>query len=508
MKGHLTIELRDVNTGEVEIHEDDNMITSAIDQMVNFAAKHALGTSSLDIYASHWSNLLGGLILFDAAIPEDANQIYPPAGVKPVGYGQYNDTNSYTDYPEWGIYNTQESDVSQANMKKFVWDFATSHSNKKIACVCLTHRNAGLFGAGVETWRNTVRNNHGQIALGTAIAQSSKGKQSRNQTDYGLVGQNLTLTDGSYVDFCVDSVNDVKYMFKVCLDGISIIKHNLYPEKFDVFKSSVNYQAFVEETYAETFTGSHFYHFYNPDEKMLYFWTTSSDVIRSDGSIDVYIHRFDMDNKTLTKNWRRLRLTLTQSTKQIYNSYVVTNDATYVLCNTTDGKLLYKVDAASGTASVVFTNETGMRYETGSFIGRKSYICNGLIYLPNVLNYASGNNQYYDLIIDTSDDSVRYTNTKSRYCYYTSSNIYPATCVPPFDNTQIVFGAMLNTSENLGADGSVMNLQQTEGNSAEIGTMFANVMYLGTINNLSEPIIKTASQTMKVTYTITQESEE
>lgn len=507
MKGHLTIELRDVNTGEIEVYEDDNMATSAIEQMVNFAAKHALGTSSLDIYASHWSNLLGGLILFDSAIPEDADQIYPPAGVKPVGYGQYNDTNAYTNYPEWGIYNTQESDVSQPNTKKFVWDFATNHVNNRIACVCLTHRNAGLFGAGVETWRNTGRANLGQIALGTVITQSSKGKQAQNSNNYGVVGQNLSLSDGSYVDFCVDSVNDVKYMFKVCLDGISIIKHNLYPEKFDVFRSSAYYQEFVEETYAETFAGSYFYHFYNPDEQMLYFWTTSSETSYTDNSVSIYIHRFDMENKVLTKNWRLLSFTMPSSSsyKRIYNNYIVTNDGIYIIGDNSEQNLVWFVDIG-GTASVVFKNESGRNASTDFKMGRKNYICNGLIYLNSVLAFGSGNNAYYNLIIDTDDNSVRYTNTQSRDAYYLTSGYSKATSVPPIDNTQIVFGSMVDAGSTL--DGNVMNLQQTESNTSQIGNMFANICYLGTINNLAEPIIKTAQQTMKLTYTITSESEE
>ena len=34
LKGHTVIELTDVNTGEKEIHEDDNMITNAIKQLL------------------------------------------------------------------------------------------------------------------------------------------------------------------------------------------------------------------------------------------------------------------------------------------------------------------------------------------------------------------------------------------------------------------------------------------------------------------------------------------
>ena len=36
LKGHTVIELTDVNTGEKEIHEDDNMITNAIKQLLGY----------------------------------------------------------------------------------------------------------------------------------------------------------------------------------------------------------------------------------------------------------------------------------------------------------------------------------------------------------------------------------------------------------------------------------------------------------------------------------------
>ena len=36
-------------------------------------------------------------------------------------------------------------------------------------------------------------------------------------------------------------------------------------------------------------------------------------------------------------------------------------------------------------------------------------------------------------------------------------------------------------------------------------TLYLHTPYLGTINNLSSPILKTADKTMKITYTLTEE---
>lgn len=497
-KGHTTIELKDVETGEVKKYEDDNMMTNAISELLNFAATHALGTSSLDIYTSHWYNLLGGLVLFDTALTEDADNLYPPAGTKPVGYGMAGDTNSYTSVVEWGIYNTQESNTSATDTKIMVWDFSTSHANGTIASVALTHRNNGLFGFGMSSYQSTGRSCYGRIALGTTITQSSKGKQSRNSSCYGVVGSNLSLNDGSYVDFCIDSDNDLKYMFKVCADGISVISHKMYPEQMDVFKGANNLQSYTEDTHSETFTGSYFYHFYNPDEKVLYFWTTGSAVeYWNNTSISVAIHKFDLTNSTLTKGWKTLSASAIQT---LYNNFVVRSSGIYYMGWNNSYFRVFKFDTTAGTSTELW-NYNGSFDSSGMF-GRKNWIRNGLIYIPSVLQYAS--NQAYTIIIDTYDDSIRYTNTYN-FSYVYNDNSRTGIVVPSIDNTQIACGTMLNANE---AQYGAMSLQQYEDSQSQIGNVFGLIGYLGTINNLSEPIVKTAQQTMKVTYTITVESEE
>ncbi len=499
-KGHTTIELKNVETGEIKKYEDDNMLTNAVEKMLNFASTHALGANPLDIYSSHWYNLLGGLVLFDTALTEDADNIYPPAGTKPVGYGQCQDTSSYTSISEWGVYNSQESDTSATDTKKMVWDFSTSHANGTIASIALTHRNTGLFGFGISSWQNTQRTCRGRINLGTIITQSKKGKQARNSSCYGVVGSNLSLNDGSYVDFCVDADNDEKYMFKVCADGLSIIKHKLYHEQMNMFRGATAFQSFEEETYSETFGGSYFYHFYNPDEKVLYFYTLGSTVEQwSNAAVSFTVHKFDMEAQTLTKGWKTFSM---QATGSLFNSPVITNGGIYVIRYAENAWRVSKFDTVSGTVSNVASASS---IDTSGAYGRKSWIQNGLIYIPSFLPFGGTTGYSYAIIIDTSDDTVRYTNNMYPTYYGESDRTRIGIIVPPIDNTQLVCGTMLNAGED---QQIVMNLQQSEDGAQNAGNVFAPISYLGTINNLSEPIVKTAQQTMKVTYTITVESEE
>lgn len=501
IKGHTDIVLTDEVSGEKKIYSDDNMVTNAPQKLIDFISGHSLGKNSLNIYSTHWYNLFGGLVLFDSALPEDADEIWPPAGAKPVGYAQIDNTESYQALPEWGVYNPQESDTSADDTKVLVFDFATSHANKRIASVALTHRNAGMIGMGVPAWFNSNRTIRAQIAVGTSIVKSKKGKNVNSTTTYGRVGSNLALDDGSYVDFCIDAENDKKYMFRVCQDGLSIIKHGMNFEKFDIFYPSTEFQEFIEETYSETFTGSHFYHCYNMDEKMLYFWTYTSNAEAFYGAIDIYIHKFDMTNKVLTKNWKRMQVTA-EST-YMFNNFVVTSSGIYICArfgNSSTIKIL-KYDTTTGEVSTIIP-EGVLNGQHGCY-GRKNYVCNGLIHLINVKEYGTGSNNYYDVIIDTYDDSVRYTNLRSNAYQY--NNYTRGVHIPPIDKTQMVFGTMLDEGDT---QTDCMNMQQTESDSEQIGNMFTPCGFLSTINNLQTPVVKTSTMTMKIVYTITVEQEE
>lgn len=510
LKGHASIILENTETGKIRRYEEDNMVTNAISKMMNFAAKNNLDTNPLNPYSIHWENLLGGLVLFDSALEEDADNIYPSAGIKPVGYGIVGDTNSYTGYAEWGYYNPQESDTSQSTVKKMAWTFDTTKANRRIASVALTHKNNGLFGFGADTWHNTGRNMRGKIALGSIFTQSSKGKQSQNFHNYGVTGTNLLLENGSYVDFCIDAENDEKYMVKVCQNGISIIKHKIYPEVIDLFASSTNYQSYTEEQYSGEFSGTYFYTFYNPDEKALYFWLRNSDenTVRTNGTLSIVIHKFDMETKTLTSSWKTL--TIPKGSYTPYNgiiyfiySMVIKNEAIYVMSheyNSANTYYLLKYNTASGSVSVIMSR-LNTDSQTNGIHGHTSRICKGLAYFEYFLRIDTSSINA-SLIIDTSDDSVRYTNINN-YCYGDNAPSY-GTCIPPIDNTQIVHGTMLDSGVN---QNYIMTLQQSGSDNTTLGNAWAPVNYLGTINNLAEPIIKTATDVLKVEYTISMVEE-
>ena len=286
------------------------------------------------------------------------------------------------------------------------------------------------------------------------------------------------------------------YSFKVRNDGVSVIYHSMSPEKFDVFRTSDKWQSDTETTYSETFTGTYFWNFYNTDEKTLYFWTGTSESDYQGSSVDVYIHKLDLSGTpTLTKNWNRLQVSGYNS---ICNMFMCTSSAIYFIDVWT--KKLYKKSISSGTVSEIATLDSSYNLN-GYLDGNKSFILNGLIYIMSVMPIQySSNTVFYNVIIDTSDDSVRYTNVDGRGRISASSG-YPHAHIPPISNDQIIFGTMNDYGATLY---KTLSLQEYEyGSDNSTCNVTSPVMYLGTVNNLSEPVVKTATQSMKITYTIT-----
>lgn len=144
IKGHTTIILKDVKTGKVERHEDENMITNAISEyfrnmgLVNYPDIDKNNLVPL---------LLGGIMAFDGEISEDASIIHVPAGLNMIANGSIGTVNN-SEVVELGSYSTTESGWQNDGSFVQTYDYTTSQANGTIACVCLTSQNYGKVGEG------------------------------------------------------------------------------------------------------------------------------------------------------------------------------------------------------------------------------------------------------------------------------------------------------------------------------------------------------------------------
>ena len=93
LKGNAVIELTDVNTGEKEIYEDNNMVTEALSDIFNTNIKGMLYNNTYfnNQVGDGWmlpikDNLMGGILLYQNPIEERADNVYASLDNPIVGY--------------------------------------------------------------------------------------------------------------------------------------------------------------------------------------------------------------------------------------------------------------------------------------------------------------------------------------------------------------------------------------------------------------------------------------
>lgn len=148
IKGKATIQLFDGVTGK-KVHEQDdkNFLTNAITNLLNpdFDIKNINTNIQKNIWTSclpFYNKLLRGILLFDDVLPNDPNCIIAPSHINLLGHAasEYSGTDLYK-----GTYNTNESG-SIENGWRHVFDFATDKANGTIKSIALTSFNGGNTG--------------------------------------------------------------------------------------------------------------------------------------------------------------------------------------------------------------------------------------------------------------------------------------------------------------------------------------------------------------------------
>lgn len=130
IKGHVTIDLHNHQSGFTERIEQDNLVTDA----VGILASAYAGANMTDKFMPIAKKALGGLMLFDDTLEEDAANIYFPGDAHLVGFaGQWNNTSN----PLCGSLNVQETHATDTGYET-VWDFSTSQANGVISALALT----------------------------------------------------------------------------------------------------------------------------------------------------------------------------------------------------------------------------------------------------------------------------------------------------------------------------------------------------------------------------------
>lgn len=469
MKGYTKIELYNLQTGQTEEHEDHNMVTNALAAFLQAAGmldNHGCLSSDKVRVQPLWKMLLGGILLFDREIEENVDNLLPPEDIYMTGNGSYNYTHTGA-VTELGNWNANESGIQEDGSLRLVWDFSTDQANGTIHCLCLTSAPGGFYGYGNHTsdtkYDATTVNNVTYESMFTGI-------------EYSGQTMNHPMSNG--------------YLYILYAD----MDHNSI---FYVDKDSITYDS-----------GNPSKHWSNTGEILInqYHIGISKIDIRETKIVDMLMDTYHITVPDEIKQW----ITNKQTCK--FTILVDENCTPYILfVNNTAGTItkneqckILKIKDDYTTEVYTITNTSDIRlqpcFENSKFNN---------IYKGNL--YTKGDGEYTYLMKINLSDSTDITQIGTA-----DSNIH----------TTLIVGDNLFWATNGGYGRIVQNsLEKMNGRKAW-GTkiipikgnpllyLFSNTtqntfgfyrcnQYLATINNLDEPVIKTASKTMKVTYTIT-----
>lgn len=470
LKGHVEIELKDVNTGEVERIEGDNMITNVIselEKLLPLTTIHEISTGSYgydQVFNSinSWLPLatitLGGLVIFDEELDENDPEEYRYCqNGHIIGYGSRGENLSN---PFKGSYNTLESGKTETGYRH-VWDFGTAQANGTIKSLGLTNIRAGLD----VTLPQGMYGNYNLL----------------NDLGFGKCMYNCRLrdwaSDGLITLKYDKTTQELYYMNNRVVTNESEYTFTIYKRYVPLYSVSINE---TTETYGEpevvlTVTVPDF---------LTYGWAGHGNVrlgfdvahnlitvciSYGDQRADEPIGYFTID----TNSW-------TASSIQFVPDFGL--DRRYVYdCMVFDGYLYFVYDTARNsiaTKKIYKVNLSDVTDMTELFSGTVSGLRILGMYTNNSLHCMVDDSSYYGLIV--------YTDGTLSIKGSVSVGTSPSYIENPYWEDNLQYGSLVR---HIRDDNYCM--------------MGITNYYLGTKHNLPSPITKTAAQTMKVIYTLT-----
>ncbi|MEG0376875.1 MAG: hypothetical protein RR614_00190 [Eubacterium sp.] len=473
-KGKSVIELRNFETGEVEMRtEDENMVTNAAYNLVNFDIL-GIKDSVVDLANRRpkWMTPLlkscfGGLLLFEKNITEDVNMILPPCDNDNVGRasGVYTGSDARR-----GTLNASESkEINAGKGYRFVWDFPTDRCNGTICCVCLTSYAGGSVGLNTnDLTANTagIISSLGPDTNGSTNPLLSESYIAQNSTDLAKFpnkSENCSAMGCFNPNEFLYAINDynskqiifirVKYSRKVGLSSFFI-------------------QESSEKTVTTTVPLTHPRKF-KSDENYIYSIRTHDtnqlDVVIFDGSsLEV------IKEETFAVQDAKF---LTYSNTSAQTEDAIYSDGYYYVAANIQGQVGYYKIKAEDPSDYQIITYTG----SGAFCINK--LGESLFLIPT--NKDTTPHRGFKL------NSKQFDQINLSRRLWTTSGSYYATSSIRFANSKYIKPPFMLRLESMGTTSSDTYLQ--------VFTPF-----LSTINNLSSPVVKNETQTMKVTYEITE----
>jgi hypothetical protein len=469
LKGKTIIELTDVRTGRKEIHEDENLVTEAVADILNTNIQGVMynNTNFNNANGENWllpiyKNLTGGVLLYQDEIEEDPALLYAPLDNPLIGYAS-DDANDTTDTKR-GNRNLTESKAVDGGFK-YVWDFATSQGNGTISAVCLSNV---LAGKGVQDASNYfVGLKSDTVQSGIADANADRNSYQDNQRPY--------IGDGYRLE-CITVNNSTSALLRKVPEDY--LHARLMQRTYGLIATEADEETTVELNHypywihyvggskddtdepANNNTNVLCYLFHASDgnwyglsrkETKTYSYSSGTYEYYNHTSYEWYLDKISGDQCTSQK------IAVPDETSTINNIGMSGKWLMFAI-----GTTVYRLDTTSVANLEVVTNVTYNSSYMYTFSIDDDVVINGWYFLDGEPKLYVRNQTEMSYWRWGKKHMARYKTFVYQEGYYSYSNYY------------------------------------------FVKELYLYTPYLATINNLSTPVIKTADKTMKITYTLTE----
>jgi hypothetical protein len=446
MKGHVKIELFDHKTGKLRTTERDNMLTNALAYRAGIDSNDTIA-----LYSNENSLIplgtkgLGGLLMFDGPLTEDAGNIHFPMNVHLTGCAGRGSGS-----PASSLQGTIDSAASGFINGKYtsVWNFLPNQGNGVIAALALTHAKAGATPF--------------HMFRGNAWSTISTGYRHFVAMD--------PLTDTAYFSYNYQATSVITF-YKRKLSRHLLRVNTPYLGAEETARSySLTSEVITDRSYWDV----------TPDyDGYIYLCATQGN---QTGNATVYLRRLkaSADSFSLEED-EDFRQALTLPDVQLYPSNATKNTHTLALCVSNgylyalsyDRKSVYRISLADTSQVRQFTPgiERFQMMDCGIYPHRDSGIWTEFMFQAITSTGGTENRRSRGVIYEDGEcccDTASYTTSSwsmKDFCGYVTDDLRM------FTSYYVYFDACQN--------------------------------YIGTICNLEEPVTKTDSQSLKITYTIT-----
>lgn len=487
LKGTTKIELTDVTTGETQVIEKHNAVTGALQELFNPVIGHHTDPAKLFAALPVYTSFLGGLLLFDGRIEGDPLPLFAPENVKLVGCARHS-VASTQGSKYVGSYDANESSFStETKTAKFVYNFTQAQANGTINSVCLTHKTGGY---GVYTSDVSAK---AGVKLANSVYTNPTVKVARGQDRNSYI---RTFGNNEHL-YAIDVDNDLAYYFRATsANTLVMLKRRAGLTHYSIFGAV---DAIVGDPITITIpTGIRVYqsgenvNSYNFDTETNTLHIVSMLPNSSAWEIAPGA-QFTVTSIKLGENTATQKTLTNNHTKKIYAyaTYVYRGKvyvSTEVYTGSVNGKTAYKFDVIG--ISLEDNSITSHGALTSSYARdeapKSMYAADGRLYWQTYYDSSTqgiGGLQVMDCISAPSDTNITFCGV-DMLDTYSGNYYYPISYTPVLNHPMLCYVSTNNITSN----------------GPEYFAFLSH--YLATVNNLSTPIVKAPTQTMKITYTI------